>query len=239
MSGQYTYFAVFVKEVPVFHSGEYNGATMVITYHGGACFRIQFGDTILVCNPPSKKSSLKTSRFGADIALVTTDHIDMNGVSEIGIGDRQPFVIAGPGEYEVKDVFIRGYGAQTSYGGDVLPNTVYTIALEGMNLCFCGALDTVELPQAMRQAMEHVDILFVPVGEQGVLSPADAAKLAVSVEPALVLPVTLDQNPEKVLKAFLKEMGGNHGSPVDKLTIKKRDLEGKQGEVVILGSSAS
>ncbi|KKR65419.1 MAG: hypothetical protein UU06_C0019G0014, partial [Parcubacteria group bacterium GW2011_GWB1_40_5] len=36
------------------------------------------------------------------------------------------------------------------------------------------------------------------------------------------------------LKMFLKEAGEEGIKPVDKLTIKKKDLEGKEGEVVVL-----
>ena len=42
---------------------------MVISYLGGECFKITQGDLTLAFNPPSKDSSLKASKFGADIAL--------------------------------------------------------------------------------------------------------------------------------------------------------------------------
>jgi hypothetical protein len=35
------------------------------------------------------------------------------------------------------------------------------------------------------------------------------------------------------LKAFLKE-AGEPGAPQEKLTVKKKDLEGKEGEIVVL-----
>ncbi len=57
-----------------------SGKNMIITYHGGEFFKVQFGDTVLAFNPISKDSKLKSSRFGADIALVSLNHPDMNGV---------------------------------------------------------------------------------------------------------------------------------------------------------------
>lgn len=212
---------------------------MVITYHNGSCFRIQFGDIILAFNPPGKNSSIKSKRFGADVAFITTNHEDMNGADEIGVGDRQPFVISGPGEYEVKDVFIRGFASKTSYGGEEMENTVYMITLEGMNLCFAGALRTPELPAEMRQVMEHIDILFVPVGGEGVLTAQEAAKLAVSISPGVIIPIPLGKKGEESIKVFEKEMGSGKGEPVDKLTLKKRDLEGKEGEVVVMKNALS
>ncbi|HEY5383033.1 MAG TPA: MBL fold metallo-hydrolase, partial [Candidatus Paceibacterota bacterium] len=71
---------------------------MVISYLGGECFKITQGDLTLAFNPPSKDSSLKTSKFGADIALVSMDHEDFNGVKNAAFGEREPFVISGPGE---------------------------------------------------------------------------------------------------------------------------------------------
>jgi hypothetical protein len=42
-----------------------------------------------------------------------------------------------------------------------------------------------------------------------------------------------DQN---TLKLFLKEMGEEKLEALDKLTLKKKDLEGKEGEVIILSA---
>src|SRR5882762_823370 len=113
---------------------------MVISYLGGECFKISQGDLTLAFNPPSKDSSLKTSKFGADIALVSLNHEDFNGAENAAFGERQPFVISGPGEYEVKGVAVRGFGSESDYGGQKGINTIYSVSLEGMNLCFLGAL---------------------------------------------------------------------------------------------------
>jgi hypothetical protein len=48
-----------------------------------------------------------------------------------------------------------------------------------------------------------------------------------------VIPILYD---DKTLKTFLKEAGSDGVKPVDKLTLKPRDLAGKQGEVVVLSS---
>ena len=90
---------------------------MIITYYGGEFFKVQFGDTTLAFNPISKDSKLKSSRFGADIVLSTTYHSDFNGVEQVSHGDKKPFVISGPGEYEVKEVFIKGLPSESKYGG--------------------------------------------------------------------------------------------------------------------------
>src|SRR6185503_12286723 len=137
---------------------------MVISYMGGECFKISQGNLTLAFNPPSRDSSLKASKFGSDIVLVSSDHDDFNGVENASFGDREPFVIQGPGEYEVKEVAVRGFGSESAYGGDKGLNTIYSVTLEGMNLCFLGAINTSDIPASAKQALDDIDILFLPVG---------------------------------------------------------------------------
>lgn len=208
---------------------------MIITYLGGEFVKVQFGDITLAFNPLSKDSKLKAARFGADIALITLNHPDFNGVEAVTHGERKPFVISGPGEYEIKDVVVRGFPTESSYGGEKRINTVYTVALEGMKLLFIGALSSAALPVELKEKLDEIDILFVPTGGNGVLSAADANKLAVALEPRLVIPMHYAGLADSAaLKQFLKEAGEEKTTPQEKLTLKKKDLEGKEGEVVVL-----
>lgn len=208
--------------------------SMIITYLGGEFIKIQFGDTTVAFNPVSKDSSLKTSKFGADVVLSSINHEDMNGVEQLVFGDKKPFVITGPGEYEIKGVFIKGLLGVSKYGGEQCINTIYTMSLEGMNICHLGAQSAVELQKDTDEAIDEVDILFVPIGGEGVLDPATAYKLAVSIGPKIIIPIHYgDIGDKDALKKFLKEAGENP-APLPKLTLKKKDLEGKEAEVVVL-----
>ncbi len=204
---------------------------MVISYLGGECFKVSQGDLTIAINPPGKGSGLASAKFGADLALVSLDHEDFNGVENAAFGERQPFVIQGPGEYEVKGVAVRGFGTSTTYDKRQTINTIYTVTLEGMNLCFLGALGSPELPAAAKQELDDIDILFVPVGGGEVLEHAPAYKLAVQLGPKVIVPMHYD---DKSLKSFLKEAGAEGTKAEEKLTVKKKDLEGKEGEVVVL-----
>lgn len=210
---------------------------MVITYFGASSFKVQFGDTVIAYNPISKDSKLTGAKFGADIVLVSLNHPDFNGVEQASLGARSPFVICTPGEYEIKNVFIKGFPSVSGYDGDQgRINTMYRLSLEGMNLCFLGALGNPKIPSESAEAFEDIDVLFVPVGGEGSLAPAEAYKLAVSIEPKLIIPMHYGTIGSKgALEAFLKE-AGTKVEAVDKLTLKKKDLEGKEGEIVVLGS---
>jgi L-ascorbate metabolism protein UlaG (beta-lactamase superfamily) len=204
---------------------------MIISYQGAQSFRVQFGDTVLAFDPISKKSKFKAGNVGADIALISLNHPDMNGVEQVNRGEKQAFVINGPGEYEIQGVFIKGLSSSSNYGGEEHINTIYTVNFENMNLCFLGALGSTELPSETEAGIDDVDILFVPIGGNGLLGPSDAYKFAVSLEPSIIIPMQFD---EKSLKVFLKESGDDGLKPIEKLTIKKKDLEGKEGEIIVL-----
>jgi L-ascorbate metabolism protein UlaG (beta-lactamase superfamily) len=81
--------------------------------------------------------------------------------------------------------------------------------------------------------IESPDILFVPVGNNDLLNPSEAYKLAVSLEPKIIIPMEYDQ---ATLKAFLKEGGQEKVTPVEKLTIKAKELIGRQGDIIVLSS---
>ena len=212
---------------------------MIITHQGVDSFKVSFGDTTIAINPISKESKIKSSRFGADITLISSNDTEHNGSDSTSRGEKESFVISGPGEYEVSGIFIKGYLSKTFYGGKEAINTVYTLSMENINLCFLGALGEANLGSNLKEATENCDILFVPIGGSGVLSPADASKVAVSFEPKIIIPSHFELVGEKdSLKKFLKETGNEDVKPVDKLTIKKKDIENMEGEIVILTSEA-
>lgn len=206
---------------------------VIISYFGGQCFKISQGDLTLAFNLPSKDSKQKSVRFGSDVVLVSQNHEDFNGIENAAFGEREPFVIKGPGEYEVKEIAVRGFGSETNYGGGTHINTIYSVAFEGMNLCFLGALGTTDLPHDAKQELDNIDILFVPVGGGGVLDYAAAYKLAVGLEPKAIIPMHYDAGS---LKSFLKEAGAEKTESIEKLTVKKKDLDGKEAEIVVLAA---
>ena len=204
---------------------------MILTFHEGACVRAQAGDTTLVFGPVSKASkNFKPVNFGADVAFVSMNHADMNGSQEAGRGEKQPFVVSGPGEYEVKEVTAAGFPSGSKWGGEARSNTVYSVHFDGMSLLYLGALGDLDLPKDVLE-MDAPDVLIIPVGGEGALNPSEAQKLAVKLEAKIIIPVLYD---DKTLKQFLKEAGEEGTKPVDKLTIKPRDIVGKESEVVVL-----
>ena len=159
---------------------------------------------------------------------------DYNGVEQTEMGSKTPFVIRGAGEYEVNDIFFKGFSTVTKLKEGKTEkeyqNTSYVFILDGIRITFLGALSMLLAPEH-KEIIDETDVLFVPVGhDEFLLNPYDAQKLAVSLEPKLVIPMDYD---EQSLPIFLKEAGGEKVEPVEKLTIKKKDIEGKLSEVVL------
>jgi L-ascorbate metabolism protein UlaG (beta-lactamase superfamily) len=53
------------------------------------------------------------------------------------------------------------------------------------------------------------------------------------LEAKLIIPMHYD---DETLKAFLKEEGNDSVKPVDKLTLKRKDVNEMEGEVVVIKS---
>jgi len=211
---------------------------MVITHHGGQCFKVTFGDLTLVFDPINKGATLPSVRFGADIAFVSRNHPDMNGVGEVTYGDKVPFAITGPGEYERQGVVVQGFLSKSKYGlakgEEEAVNTIYSVKIEDMTLVHLGALIDTDLSREARENIDEIDVLFVPIGGDGVLTPAVAHELAVSLEPKIIIPMHWSGiGQQGALEKFLKE-SGNGSEKVDKLTLKKKDLIGKDGSILVV-----
>lgn len=202
---------------------------MIITYHGQAFVKVTHGDTTIAFNPPAKESGIKAPRFGADIVLVSMNDSAYNGAEQMAHGSKEPFVIDGPGEYEVGGIFIQGVGVPS--GSDAI-NTIYTLRLDDIMLVHVGLPRDAKIPEEGSSALEEVDVLFLPLF--GGSDVADAYALANALEPHIVVPLYDSADKKDLLKRFLKESGEEGSVAVEKLSLKKKDLEGKEGEVVVL-----
>lgn len=204
---------------------------MVITYHGGECFRVSSGSVTLVFNPIAKGSRWPPVKFGVDTVFVSLNHPDFNGVEQVTYAKKTPFVVSGPGEYEIGDTTARGFGVKTVYADEERYNTIYQVMLEGINMVYLGALSTGTIDTKILEQFGDVDILFVPIGGTDVLDAATASALGVKLEAHVVIPMHYDQ---KALAAFLKEEGIEHTKAEERFTVKKKDLAEMEGAIVVL-----
>ncbi len=207
---------------------------MVITYFGKSYFKLTLGDLTIAINPPAKESKAfaKVPRFGADIALITTNTVDTNGADTVTLGDKEPFVLEGAGNYESKELLFTGAPSTVSIDGKDYINTVYGFELDGIKIAFMGLIDDdKKLSPEAKEIAGNADMLFMPV--QGVLNldPAKAYKIATSFDVNMVIPYEYDADS---LNRFLKEGGQEKNEMQDKATLKRKDLDGKEGYILVL-----
>lgn len=210
----------------------YTVAIMIITYHGGQCFKLVRGDTTIALDPIAKNSKTFSSvRFGSDVVFTSLNHPNFAGVEQVQSNNKAGFVISGPGEYEVGEVTARGFGVPTTYEKKHFYNTIYYFQFDGLSVLFLGALGEPDISSDILSEIADVDILFTPIGGGDVLEAAQASKLAVKLEASVVIPMHYTK---ESLEAFLKEEGREKPNYQEKLSIKPKDLAQYEGEVIAL-----
>src|SRR3989344_4361534 len=183
---------------------------MVIQWYGHSCFKITSGELVLAIDPYAKEIGLTTPRFRSDLVLVTHNHSDHSNTDALA---GEPFIISGPGEYEVRGISIQGIDTyhDAVRGRERGRNTIYRLVLEDITLLHLGDFGENEMRDETLEAAGDVDILMIPVGGKYTLDAAAAAKVVKQIEPRVVIPMhykipglTL---PLENADPFLKETG--------------------------------
>lgn len=206
-----------------------------ITWLGHSCFRLRGKEATIITDPYDPSVGYDLGKPKADIVTISHDHYDHGYVQGVK-GD--PRVVDGPGEYEISDVLITGI---RTYHDEVKgqqrgKNTIYLIELEGITFCHLGDLGHV-LTTEQVEAMDKVDVLFVPVGGTYTIDAVQAAEVISEIEPKVVIPMHFKTPAVKIkldpVDKFAKEMGLKAWEPVEKLTLKASSLP-EETQVVIL-----
>jgi L-ascorbate metabolism protein UlaG (beta-lactamase superfamily) len=208
---------------------------MDITWYGHSCFRLSERGTTIVADPPSDDLGYDRPRIRADVVTISHDHPGHN--NRVGFRGGPRF-FDGPGEYEVRDVFITGIMTyhDARHGAARGRNTIFVYDFDGVTICHLGDLGHV-LNQSQVQALNDVDVLLVPVGGVHTLDAAKAAEVISLIEPRLVVPMHYKTPVEKArlhsLDKFLKEMGTTVGATLAELKVTRSLME-DETQVVVL-----
>ena len=201
---------------------------MTIQWYGEGCFKISAGPLTIMTDPNEKESGLLKAKFKADIIIKTKLNPPAEGEHLMREESEETHEILGPGDYEVKGVPISGWALKNSSSNGTL-KTVYKVRFDDMTLGFLGEISNFADPSIIEE-LGDVDILFVPAGNGGLLESKEAAKIVRQIEPRLLIPTHFKVKDLKRKadgpEAFLKELGMKT-EPVDKLTIKRKDLSEK------------
>lgn len=212
---------------------------MKITFLGHSSFKIEASGVTVVTDPfDSGKVGLPFPKVEAGLVLSSHDHFDHNAVDAVA---GEPFVISGPGEYEVGGIKVRGFETfhDDKEGKERGKNTVYLFQVEDVTLCHLGDLGHV-LGENVVEEIGDLDVLFVPVGGVYTINPEEAAKVSAQLEPKYIVPMhyrikgmakTFDEL--QPVSTFLEEMGVEDLEPKKELSVSKKSLP-EEPEVVVL-----
>lgn len=163
-------------------------AIMDITYLGHASFKIKGKNATVVTDPyDANDVGFKFPTTEADIVTVSHEHGDHNKVEKI---TGEPFIIRGPGEYEVKGVSVLGFPTfhDDKKGEEKGSNTIYVFEIEGLRIAHLGDLGH-KLSEKLVEDLGDIDILLIPVGGFYTIDAATAVEVVQSIEPSIVIPM--------------------------------------------------
>ena len=227
-----------------------------IWFYGQSCFKVKGKSASIVFDPYNEEfTGLPKLKLEADIVCVTHDHKDHNNVEAVsgaseknepsGPGappDRRPFVISGPGEYEISGVNIVGIDSfhDDKDGSERGKNTIYHIEIDEVNIVHLGDLGHKKLTQEQAETLSTCDILLIPTGGVYTIGYKDAPDIIAQVEPKIVIPMhyklpglKFDLDP---VDKFMAAMGKEKAQPQSKLSISKEKLP-QEVEIVLLSTA--
>ncbi len=183
---------------------------MIITWHGGGCYRLQTPDLSVIID---SESSPVGNRLKGDLPIKTSVSLPLDMANIEGI--------ASPGEYEISGVFVKGteISAESS---DKSIKIAYRLVFDGIRMGFMGNVSS-ELSNEELEVLSDIDILFIPSNSAGL----SAAKF---LEPKIVIPGWGDS-------AKISSELGQKPDSLEKLVIKARDIESMENMRLVILSS--
>lgn len=185
---------------------------MEIEYKGANCVVIRDKNATIVTDP-TENVKMKVKELEDPNAVVLATQPSFAPAED----SVKSFIIDMPGEYEHKDVSVRGIPVKAHLASDEAAQdaTLYSIYTSGIRIAVVGhtvaPIDDDDL-----EALGLVDVVIVPVGGNGyTLDARDAAAIVHKMNPApkLVIPTHYDDGkteyevPQEDLAPFAKEMG--------------------------------
>ena len=212
---------------------------MEIKFLGHSSFEIKGREAVVVTDPfDPKKVGFDFPKVEADIVTVSHDHSDHNYIKGVG-GD--PFIISGPGEYEVQGVRVFGIPAfhDQKKGAERGKIALYLIEMDGLSLVHLGDLGH-KLEHDQAEELNSVDVLMIPVGGTYTINAETAAEVVAQLEPSIVIPMHYQTKDlelgEKLdgVEKFLEQMGEENVRREKKLKIASETSLPDDTEVVVL-----
>jgi L-ascorbate metabolism protein UlaG (beta-lactamase superfamily) len=184
---------------------------MEITWYGHSCFRLaERGMATVVTDPfDAREVGYEPLKLKANIVTVSHDAPGHNFVAAV---KGNPYIITGPGEFEIGGVFITAIHTNGHINRQKIEsnNILCLYDFDGINVVHLGAINRVPT-QTEVESLGPVHIALVSVGGGTGLNSAKASEVISLLEPNIVIPMHY-ATPVSLIKLdplnkFLKEMG--------------------------------
>jgi L-ascorbate metabolism protein UlaG (beta-lactamase superfamily) len=172
---------------------------MHVEWHGQSAFTLRAEEGTVVIDPFGDVSALRErgirwgyppiSVAGADLVLVTHEHLDHNGVEVV---PGEPALLrASAGRHESPFGEVVGVASEhdAAAGTERGPNTIFVFSLDGLRVAHFGDFGQAGLRPEQRRAIGEVDLLFLPVGGGPTIGGTTAAEISLALDPAWVVPM--------------------------------------------------
>ena len=208
---------------------------MDITWIGHSCFRIKGKEATVITDPFHTSIGYNFKKLHADVVTISHSHPSHSCLENIEGEYRE---IKGPGEYEIKGVFITGIAAfhDNNQGKERGKNTIFVMEVDGVTLCHLG--DIGHLPSSsIEEGLSDIGVLFLPVGGFSTIDSSMAAEIVRKLAPKIVIPMhyktpALLRDLDSV-ENFLKKLSIKEILPQSRLSVNRSALPNST-QVVIL-----
>ena len=204
---------------------------MYIYWYGQSSFKLQGKETTVLLDPYSSRAAgLRGPNFKAD--LIILNNLAANSQAKKDI--KEGFIIDGPGEYEIKGIFVLGVQTKDNH-------LIYQIELEDVKIGYLGEINQ-NLTDSEIERIDNIDVLIVPVGgKKNTLSSETAAEIIREIEPKIVIPSCYQVPGLKIqldsVEKFLKEIGVKNVDAEDKIRLTKKELPEDGMKIMMLKNS--
>lgn len=211
---------------------------MEITWFGHSCFRLtERSEASVVCDPyDNQHVGYPLLKLKADIVTISHESPSHSYLKAV---KGEPYIINGPGEYEIGGVFITGVRTNGRSKKDPASpeNTLYLIDYNGINIVHVGDL-TIIPSQSEVEELGPIHIALVPVGGGSGLNASKAAELISLLDPYIVIPMHYGTPASKIkldgIHKFLKEMGLSHIEPLPSFKINSIEGLAEETKIIVL-----
>lgn len=181
---------------------------MEIDYKGANCVVIKDKNALIIVDP-TDNATVADLKNPEAVVLATQSNF-------APAEDTEPsFIIDMPGEYEHKDVSVRGIAVPAHLAADEKAKdaVLYKIETMGIRIAVIGHTNA-PLTDDVLEELGQINIVIIPVGGNGyTLDADDAGTIIRQLNPSIVIPTHFDDGqtkyevPQDGLAAFEKEMG--------------------------------